>query len=176
MIHYIEDEPIYHTDEYDVILVPMNIMYNFSDGFLFRLKNKYPEVEDADATTGFGDYRKLGKRVNVGKICLMYVFRPTKDFKREIMDFEALENAMKMINNEFYGKKVMVSNIYGTAFVKKRSNLEVKRILEENNSKIDLYVYTVREKGKVYERKSIERQFKGDEEKIESELKRRFLK
>lgn len=177
MIHYVNEEAIYHTEEYDVILLPMNIAYDFSDGFAMKLRNRYPEIEKADNTTGFYDLRKLGKRLNVGKVSIMYIFRSTTNGLAQFLDYEALENVMKTANNEFFGKKVMTTMMFGTKIVENRNAEKIKNILENNNDKIDLYVYEPMGKRQKLEKDDIKAMFKGkkDKEGIEQELKKRFL-
>ena len=144
MLHIIKDkDPIWDTDNYDVILLGTNIYCMLGNGFQNKLKNKYPKIEEINDKTNYGDRRKLGKRITIeGEpvISLLYICNyPNK--KWASIDYDALENAMATANVEFKGKKVMTTMLGTTIFDGNGDREKVMEILENNCSGMDLYVY-----------------------------------
>ena len=69
-------DPIWETDNYDVVLAGVSTYHRMTNGYLSKLRFKYPEAGEADRGTPYGDRNKLGTLVTAGEnpvICLMYV-------------------------------------------------------------------------------------------------------
>ena len=144
-IRIIENEDaIWHTDEYDVILVGTSIYNMLTNGFQNKLKLKYPEIENANKTTNYGDKRKLGKRLTIdGKptISLMYICRYPSLRHGPAIDYEALKNTIMTANAEFKGKKVMTTMIGCSDFDGNADKDKVLELLETYGKDMDITIY-----------------------------------
>lgn len=149
MITTIKDiDLINDTDNYDVILVGTNTYLTLSNGFQRKIKFKYPEANELNMSTKYGDSNKMGTiKYDISKkpiICFCYIskgynFRP--DIPNSYVDYDALEKCIKTVNLELTGKKV-ATTILGTSRFDGNGNRDVIiKILENNNENIDLYVY-----------------------------------
>lgn len=148
MLQIIKDiDLIKHTNEYDVVLVGTNTYFAMSNGFQRKIRYKYPEVKEFNMTTKYGDINKLGTIAYTGKdpiICLCYVthgynFRPDKN--KEYLDYEAVRNCIKSVNETFQGKKVATTILGNSRFDGNGDTDKIMKIIEENHNNIDLYVY-----------------------------------
>ena len=144
-IRIIENEDaIWHTDEYDVILVGTSIYNMLTNGFQCKLKLKYPEIEVANQTTNRGDRRKLGKRLTIEgnpTISLLYICKYPGLRHGPPIDYDALENAIKTANKEFKGKKVMTTMIGCSEFDGNGDKERVLEILNRCATDMDVTVY-----------------------------------
>ena len=136
-------DAIFHTDDYDVVLVGTNIYDMLTNGFQSKIRFKYPYVDEANMETGYGDTRKLGKRLTVAgepTISLMYIANyPNR--KRVTIDYEALEHAMTTANSEFIGKRVMTTVLGCSPFDGNGDRGKVLEIIGRHCDKMDLTVY-----------------------------------
>ena len=144
-MNFISDrEPIYDTEDYEVILVGTSTHNMLRGSFQSKLGVKYPIVEEVNNKTPYGDLRKLGKRVTIDEvkptISLMYMCTyPSK--KSDYIDYEALEKCLKTANAEFKGKKVMTTIIGSSPFDGNGDREKCLKLMEENLSDLDLYIY-----------------------------------
>lgn len=144
-MNFISDrEPIYDTEDYEVILVGTSTHNMLRGSFQSKLGVKYPIVEEVNNKTPYGDLRKLGKRVTIDEvkptISLMYMCTyPSK--KNDYIDYEALEKCLKTANAEFKGKKVMTTIIGSSPFDGNGDKEKCLELMEKNLSDLDLYVY-----------------------------------
>jgi hypothetical protein len=154
MVTIIKDkEPIYETENYDVVLLGLSTHNIFMGNFQGKMAVKYPIVEKVNNSTPYGDLRKLGKRITIDDnepiISLMYICKyPSR--KDNFIDYDALEKCLKTANEEFKGKKVMTTVLGSTKFDGKGDRDKCLKIIEENTKDLDLYIYdfpqiTVRE-------------------------------
>lgn len=138
-------EPIYETENYDVILIGVSTHNTLMGNFQGKMGIKYPIVEKVNNKTPFGDLRKLGKRITIDKIgkpiiSLMYICT-YPSIKAEFVDYKALENCLKTANAEFKGKKVMTTVLGTTRFDGRGNRRKCLKILKECTKDLDLYVY-----------------------------------
>lgn len=154
MVTIIKDkEPIYETENYDVVLLGLSTHNIFMGNFQGKMAVKYPIVEKVNNSTPYGDLRKLGKRITIDDnepiISLMYICKyPSR--KDNFIDYDALEKCLKTANEEFKGKKVMTTVLGSTKFDGKGDRDKCLKIIEDNTKDLDLYIYdfpqiTVRE-------------------------------
>lgn len=137
-------EPIYDTDNFDVVLMGVSTHNMFMGNFQGKMGVKYPIVEKVNNSTPYGDLRKLGKRVTIDDnkpiISLMYICTyPSR--KDNFIDYEALEKCLKTANSEFKGKKVLTTVLGSTQFDGKGDKEKCMKIIEECTKDLDLYVY-----------------------------------
>lgn len=145
MITFIKDkEPIYDTEQYDVVLVGTSTHNDLRGNFQAKMGIKYPIVEKVNNKTPYGDLRKLGKRITIDDntpiISLMYICTyPSR--KDNFIDYDALEKCLRTANAEFKGKKVMSTIIGSTSFDGKGDRNKCLEIIEECTKDLDLYLY-----------------------------------
>lgn len=155
-------DPIYLTEQYDVILVGTNIFCSLGNGFQSKMKYKYPDIEKINLKTGYGDYRKLGKRITIPghkekgipSISLLYICGyPNKNHVS--IDYDALINALSTSNAHFNGKKVMTTVLGGTIFDGNGDKDKVLLIIEKYTPNLDLDVYDYEQKYAINETKEV---------------------
>ena len=147
MITIIKDkELINDVFNYDIILVGTSIMNSLGNGFQHQIKTNFPIVEKINKSTNYGDKRKLGsvKVINTEPMfCLLYINcgRRRPDINPEYLDYDALETSMRLINENFKGKRI-ASTIIGLDKFEGDGNRErIMAIIENNSSNIDLFLY-----------------------------------
>lgn len=178
MITFIKDkEPIYDTEQYDVVLVGTSTHNDLRGNFQAKIGIKYPIVEKVNNKTPYGDLRKLGKRITIDDntpiISLMYICTyPSR--KDNFIDYDALEKCLKTANAEFKGKKVMSTVIGSTSFDGKGDRDKCLEIIEECTKDLDLYVYdyeqiSIKEEVERQEDyfKKLRKKYKNDKEMLE---------
>lgn len=156
------EDAIWHTDEYDVILVGTSIYNMLTNGFQNKLKNKYNNIDEINKTTNYGDKRKLGKRLTIdGKptISLLYICRYPGLRHGPAIDYEALKNAIMTANAEFKGKKVMTTLIGCSDFDGNADRDKVLDILETYGKDMDITIYDYHQLRKEDERYIIYKKF-----------------
>lgn len=138
-------DPIWQTDGYDAVLAAISTYHRLTNGYLSKLRFKYPDVETADRSTPYGDKRKLGTTISVGEspvVYLMYVSGfPYGD--RVSMDYDALRKCLSLAEAQFRGKKIM-STIPGCTGVDGNADRDtVMEMLRETftDTDIDIYEY-----------------------------------
>ena len=106
-------DPIWKTDEYDVVLVGTSIYCMLTNGFQSKIRFKYPEIDKANNSTNYGDSRKLGKGLTIDgtpTISLLYVTK-FPNSRRVFIDYDALEHTLSTANAEFKGREKCLSII-----------------------------------------------------------------
>lgn len=178
MITFIKGkEPIYDTEQYDVVLMGVSTHNMFMGNFQGKMAVKYPIIEKVNNSTAYGDLRKLGKRITINDntpiISLMYMCTyPSR--KDNFINYEALENCLKTANVEFKGKKVMTTILGSTKFDGNGDKEKCLKIIEENTKDLDLYIYdfeqiTIREEIKRQNKyfTNLREQYKGNKKALE---------
>lgn len=137
-------DAIFHTDEYDVILIGTSVYNMLSNGFQAKMAFKYPQLEKVNNTNGYGDLRNLGKRLTISDskpiLSLLYIAKYPSS-KRVFVDYDALDNATATADKEFAGKKVMTTMLGCSPFDGNGDRRKVLNILKRNCKNIDLDVY-----------------------------------
>lgn len=178
MITFIKGkEPIYDTEQYDVVLMGVSTHNMFMGNFQGKMAVKYPIIEKVNNSTAYGDLRKLGKRITINDntpiISLMYMCTyPSR--KDNFINYEALEKCLKTANVEFKGKKVMATILGSTKFDGNGDKEKCLKIIEENTKDLDLYIYdfeqiTIREEIKRQNKyfTKLREQYKGNKKALE---------
>lgn len=137
-------DAIFHTDEYDVVLVGTSVYNMLSNGFQAKMAFKYPQLEKANNATNYGDLRNLGKRLTISDskpiLSLLYIARYPSS-KRVFVDYDALDNATATADKEFAGMKVMTTMLGCSPFDGNGDRRKVLNILKRNCKNIDLDIY-----------------------------------
>lgn len=149
MIKFVKDkEPIWDTDNFDVLLIGTSIYNRLDGGFQSKIKFKYPIVDEENNKTKYADVSKLGSRLTVGtapKISLMYICNyPTT--KQETLDYDALDRCLKTANAEFKGKKVLMTIVGSSEFDGNGNRDKCLKLIEENTKDLDVTIYDYEQK------------------------------
>jgi hypothetical protein len=159
MINIIENIPLINdVFKYDVILVGTSINNALGNGFQRQVKINFPVVDDINKTTNYGDIRKLGtvKVVNTTPVfCLCYINKSKRrpDINPDYLDYISLENCLKLINDNFKGKRI-ASTILGLSDYEGNGDKnKIMDIFKQNSSDIDLYLYDYQQMDYEQERK-----------------------
>jgi len=172
-----DKEPIYETENYDVVLIGTSTHNSLRGNFQAKIGIKYPIVEEVNNKTPYGDLRKLGKRITIDDskpiISLMYICTyPSR--KKDFIDYDALEKCLRTANSEFKGKKVMSTVIGSTQFDGKGDRKKCLKLIEECTKDLDLYLYdykqiTIREEIERQEEyiRNIRKEYKGNREMLD---------
>jgi hypothetical protein len=159
MITIIKDIPLINdVFQYDVILVGTSINNALGNGFQRQVKINFPIVDEINKSTNYGDIRKLGtvKVVATTPIfCLCYINKSKRrpDINPDYLDYVSLEQCLKLINDNFKGKRI-ASTIIGLSDYEGNGNREkIINIIEKNSNNIDLYLYDYKQLDYEQERK-----------------------
>lgn len=149
MIKFVKDkEPIWDTDNFDVLLIGTSIYNRLDGGFQSKIKFKYPIVDEENNKTKYADVSKLGSRLTVAtapKISLMYICNyPTT--KQETLDYDALDRCLKTANAEFKGKKVLMTIVGSSEFDGNGDRDKCLKLIEENTKDLDVTIYDYEQK------------------------------
>ena len=137
MVTIIKDKPLIEdVFNYDVIIVGTGIHNTLGNGFQHDIKINFPFVEDALKKTPYADKRKLGT-VTVVKstplYCLGFIHSGgyRKDLNPVYLDYQALNDVLHLIDNNFKNKRIASSFIGCSQF---DGNGDKERVLEFFNS------------------------------------------
>lgn len=148
MFEFVKDtEPIYKTEEFDVILLGVSTHNMLMGNFQAKIGVKYPLIEEVNNSTPYGDLRKLGKRITIddlgeGKpiISLMYICTyPT--VKKEYLDYKALERCLRTANSEFKGKRIMTTVLGSSNFDGRGNREKCLKIMEETLKDVNVTIF-----------------------------------
>lgn len=144
MINIIKDkDPIFETENYDVILLGTSVYNMLTNGFQRKMRNKYPYLDEANNNTSYADMRKLGTRLNVDgtpMVSLMYICGFPRSNKTTL-DYDALTKCLQTANYEFSGKNVMTTVVGSSIFDGKGDKDKIMDIINENCKDMNLTVY-----------------------------------
>ncbi len=158
-----DKEPIFDTENYDVILVGTSIYDMLVNGFQGKMACKYPHVEEENHKQSYGDTRRLGTRVTVKKkgcpiVSLMYICRyPRQDLKN--LDYDALKQCLTTAALEFKGKRIMTTVLGATEFDGNGTKRRVLRMMEKAFDGMDVDVYDYKQRYRFEETNEKRRQF-----------------
>lgn len=170
-------EPIYDTEDFDVVLMGVSTHNMLMGNFQGKMGVKYPIVEEVNNNTPYGDLRKLGKRItidDIGKpiISLMYICT-YPSIKKCFLDYGALENCLRTANTEFKGKKVLTTVLGSTRFDGRGNKRKCMNIIRECTNGLNVYIYDYEQisineelKRQLKYFKGIKEKYKGNKEKI----------
>ena len=149
MLKIIKDkDPIWETDNFDVILIGTSIYNQLNGGFQSKIKYKYPIVDEKNRETKYADFSKLGNRITINDtpiISLMYICgypRPNID----TVDYDSLTKCLLTANAEFRGKKVMATILGSSQFDGNGDKDKCLKIIEGSTKDLDITLYDYEQK------------------------------
>lgn len=150
-----DKDPIDLTDDYDVVLVGTSIYCMLSNGFQSKIRYKYPEIDEANDSSPYGDRRKLGKRLTMdGKPTISLLFiTGYPNSKKDYLDYDALRTSLLTAAAEFRGKKVMTTVLGSSRFDGNGDKDKILAIMEECTVGLDIDVYDYFQMSRIEEMK-----------------------
>lgn len=144
MVNIIKNEDaIWHTDEYDAVLVGASIYNMLTNGFQGKIGVKYPFLIDEIGNTNYGDMRKLGTcKIVKGnpEFCIMFVANyPHKS--RIFCDYDGIESCFKYANVVYSGKKCLTTVVGSQRFDGNGDSKKIMEIIKRTCTDINLDVY-----------------------------------
>jgi len=156
---------ITEIEKYDVILIGTNCHCSMFNGFQGKVRKKYPQVYYLNYKTKYGDVSKIGSRVTtrgstpIFSLCFITRhYNSNKQREPIYLDYEALNKCMETANNEFQGLNVATTVMGGFEFDGNGDKREILKILKNNSSKMNLYVYDYKQYPSKIERRIIFKQ------------------
>ena len=143
-----DKDPIWETDNFDVILSGTSIYNQLNGGFQSKIKYKYPIVDEKNRETKYADFSKLGTRITINNtpiISLMYICgypRPNID----TVDYDSLTKCLLTANAEFRGKKVMATILGSSQFDGNGDKDKCLKIIEDSTKDLDITLYDYEQK------------------------------
>lgn len=164
MINVIKDEDIYwHFREYDIILIGTNIYCTMSQGIQLKVMLNYPYVYEKNLETKYGDMDKMGtilecKSENEPTFCLCFItkgynFRP--DLEKDYLSYDALENALKLVNIKYKGKKIACPLLGSSRFDGNGDNKKILHIFKNTLTDVECTVFDYFQKSRAEEMKEV---------------------
>lgn len=154
MLKIIKDkDPIWETDNFDVILIGTSIYNQLNGGFQSKIKYKYPIVDEKNRETKYADFSKLGTRITINNtpiISLMYICgypRPNID----TVDYDSLTKCLLTANAEFRGKKIMATIIGSSQFDGNGDKDKCLKIIKDSTKDLDITLYDYEQKKRIDE-------------------------
>ena len=149
MVKIVKDkDPIWDTDNFDVILLGTSAYNLLGGGFASKLKFKYPIIEERNSNTKYGDASKIGTRLTVDGnpiISLMYICGYPRANK-ETVDYDALNLCLTTANSEFKGKKVLMTIVGSSQFDGSGDKEKCLNLISECLTDLDVTVYDYKQK------------------------------
>ena len=149
MLKIIKDkDPIWETDNFDVILIGTSIYNQLNGGFQSKIKYKYPIVDEKNRETKYADFSKLGTRITINDtptISLMYICgypRPNID----TVDYDSLTKCLLTANAEFRGKKVLTTILGSSQFDGNGDKDKCLKIIKDSTKDLDIILYDYEQK------------------------------
>lgn len=164
MINVIKDEDIYwHFREYDIILIGTNIYCTMSQGIQLKIMLNYPYVYEKNLETKYGDMDKMGtilecKSENEPTFCLCFItkgynFRP--DLEKDYLSYDALENALKLVNIKYKGKKIACPLLGSSRFDGNGDKKKILHIFKKTLTDVEYTVFDYFQKSRAEEMKEV---------------------
>ena len=164
MINVIKDEDIYwHFREYDIILIGTNIYCTMSQGIQLKVMLNYPYVYEKNLETKYGDMDKMGtilecKSENEPTFCLCFItkgynFRP--DLEKDYLSYDALENALKLVNIKYKGKKIACPLLGSSRFDGNGDKEKILNIFKKALTDVECTVFDYFQKSRAEEMKEV---------------------
>lgn len=154
MLKIVKDkDPIWETDNFDVILIGTSIYNQLNGGFQSKIKYKYPIVDEKNRETKYADFSKLGTRITINDtpiISLMYICgypRPNID----TVDYDSLTKCLLTANAEFRGKKIMATIIGSSQFDGNGDKDKCLKIIKDSTKDLDITLYDYEQKKRIDE-------------------------
>lgn len=147
MISVIEGKPLIdNISDYDVILVGTNCYQVMRNGFQYDIAKKFPYVKEMNNSTKYGDPSKVGTILECNGTPLVTLIYITfgynfKGNDKEYLDYNALEQCLKLCGILYNGKKVATTMLGCTFYDGNGQKDKVLDIMERTMKNVSLDVY-----------------------------------
>lgn len=131
---------------YDIIIVGTGIHNALGNGFQYDMKINFPIIEETVKNTKYADPRKLGtvSVINMKPIiCVGYIHKGGYrcDLQSDYLDYEALQNVLELIDENFEGKKIATTLIGCSQYDGKGNKNRVFSLFETLSNKNEYFIY-----------------------------------
>lgn len=132
--------------DYDVIIVGTGIHNALGNGFQHDIKINFPIVEETVKKTPYADVRKLGTVtvVNTKPIfCVGFIHQGgyRKDLTPDYLKYDALENVLSLIDDNFEGKRIATTLIGSSKFDGNGDKNKIIELFERLSDKNQYFIY-----------------------------------
>lgn len=132
--------------DYDVIIVGTGIHNALGNGFQHDVKINFPIVEETVKKTPYADVRKLGTVtvVNTKPIfCVGFIHQGgyRKDLTPDYLKYDALENVLSLIDDNFEGKRIATTLIGSSKFDGNGDKNKIIELFERLSDKNQYFIY-----------------------------------
>lgn len=157
-ITIVKDKPLIEDIfDYDIIIVGTGIHNALGNGFQYDVKINFPFVEETVKKTPYADIRKLGTVTVVNSkpiFCIGFIHKGAyrKDLNPVYLDYQALNDVLTLIDNNFENKRIATSFIGCSQYDgsgEKEKVLDIFSGLSEKNEYI-IYDYEQRDYREVH--------------------------
>lgn len=151
-INFIHDKPLIEDIfNYDVIIVGTGIHNALGNGFQYDIKINFPNVEKIVKETPYADVRKLGtvSVINGNPIfCVGFIHKGgyRKDLNPDFLDYNALNDVLTLIDNNFENKKIATTLIGCSNYDGNGNKEKVIEFFNGLSDKNEYYIYDYKQR------------------------------
>lgn len=150
---FIHDKPLIEDIfNYDIILLGTGIHNSLGNGFQYDVKINFPIVEETVKKTPYADPRKLGTVTVINHqpiFCVGFIHKGgyRKDINPVYLDYNALNNVLLLIDENFENKRIGMTLIGCSQFDGNGDKSKVIDLLNKlsNNNEYFIYDYNQRD-------------------------------
>jgi hypothetical protein len=134
-----------------------------SQGIQLKVMLNYPYVYEKNLETKYGDIDKMGtilecKSENEPTFCLCFIakgynFRP--DLEKDYLSYDALENALKLVNIKYKGKKIACPLLGSSRFDGNGDKKKILHIFKKTLTDVECTVFDYFQKSRAEEMKEV---------------------
>lgn len=146
-IHIIKNRPLIEDIfDYDVIIIGTGIHNALGNGFQYDIKINFPKVEQMVKSTPYADPRKLGTVSVLNEtpiFCVGFIHQGgyRKDINPDYLNYSALEDVIKLVNENFDNKKIATTLIGCSKFDGNGNKEKVLNIFNGLLGNNEYYIY-----------------------------------
>ena len=150
-----------HVSEYEVVLVGTNTYCTLAQGFQRDIMLHYPDVQEKNMKTKYGDKNKLGTILECESEGITFIlcficegnFRP--DLKQDYLNYGALKKCLSIINILYAGKKIAMTVMGASRFDGNGDKETILSLIEGVLKKCEVDVYDYFQMSKEERKKAI---------------------
>lgn len=146
-ITIVKDKPLIEDIfDYDIIIVGTGIHNALGNGFQYDVKINFPFVEETVKKTPYADIRKLGTVTVVNSnpiFCIGFIHKGAyrKDLNPVYLDYQALNDVLTLIDNNFENKRIATSFIGCSQYDGSGEKEKVLDIFSGLSEKNEYFIY-----------------------------------
>jgi hypothetical protein len=146
-INIINNKPLIEDIfQYDIIIIGTGIYNTLGNGFQYDMKINFPHINKTLKETAYGDVRKLGTVTIINDkpiFCLAFIHKGgfRKDLKPDYLDYDALNNVLELIDENFENKKIATTIIGASKFDGNGDKEKILNIFQNLSKKNEYYLY-----------------------------------